>query len=207
MKSKIVISFFLILSILVMIIITTTVTSVINSENVEITEDNLEEMLSTLYKDISTYVDIEHVYGKYCQTEHGRMITQIALQIKPYFSTEIPLDGIIIQIISKQDVHTIYYSGSASPMMSYSLFDHPEWNNTTSTHFSIISLFDSDSSIEQNNLINDFSDRAYILIHLNENQWISHTEPIEMNILFESGVNRYLDLQAPFSTKNIVQFY
>jgi archaellin len=207
MKSKIVISFVLILSLLMMIIITTTVTSLINQENNTITDQNLDEMISNIYNDISTYVQIEHIYGKYCQTEHGRMITQIALQIKPYFSTEIPLDGIIIQIIGKQDVQTLYYSGNASTIMSHSLFNHPEWNHTNSTQFSIISIFDLDSSIEQNNLINDYTDRAYILIHLNEDQCISHTDHLELNVLFESGVNQNLNLQAPFSTHDIIQFY
>jgi len=207
MRSKIVIFFSLILFLLITIIVTTAVTSILDQENNEITEEDLEEMISTIYKDISTYVQIEHIYGKYYQTEHGRMITQIALQIQPYFSTEISLDRIIIQIIDKQDVHTIYYSGSASTIMSYSLFAHPEWNNATSTYFSIISIFDLDASIEQNNLINDFSDRAYILVHLDEDQQISHTDLIEMNVLFDSGVNRYLNLQVPFSTKDIIQFY
>lgn len=206
MKSKIVTSFFLILSIIIMIVITTTVTSLTNSVDNELSEDNLEEMLSTLYKDISTYVQIEHIYGKYTQTEHSRMITQIALQIKPYFSTEIPVDRIVLQILGNHDIQTLYYSGSSSPMMSSSLFDNPIWNNTTATHFSIMSLFDFDSSIEENNLINDFSDRMYILVRLNKDQWINnHMQPIEINIFFESGVSRHLSLQVPFSTKDIIQ--
>ena len=207
MKSKIIITFSLLLFVFIMILVTTTVTSIVNQENDEITEENFEEMLSTIYKDVSTYVQIEHIYGKYCQTEHGRMITQIALQIKPFFSTEISLEKLIIEIVDQRDVHMRYYSGSASSIFPYSLFDHPEWINATSTDFSMISIFDLDSSITQYNLINEYSDRAYILLRLNDDQWINPSEHIEMNLLFDFGVNRYLNLQAPFSTKDVVQFY
>ncbi len=202
-----IISFVIVLSLSTIILITTTVTSFVDQTNDEITEVDLEEMISTIYNDISTYIQIEHVYGKYSQTDEGRMITQIALQINPFFSTDVSLDGIIIEVIGNQDVQMMYYSGNASSMSPHLLFGHPAWNNVSSAHFSIISIFDTDASIEQNNVINDYTDRAYIIVELSEDLWISHTEHIEMNIIFKSGVNRGINLQAPFSTKDIIQFF
>jgi archaellin len=202
-----VVGFAIVITILILMIITTTVTSIVDQTNDEITEADLEEMISTIYNDISTYIQIEHIYGKYSQTDEGRMIKQIALQINPLFSIDVPLDGIIIEVIGNQDVQMMYYSGCASSILPYSLFGHLAWNNVSSAQFSIVSIFDTDASIEQNDVINDCTDRAYIIIGLSEDLWISHTEHIEMNIIFKSGVNRGLNLQAPFSTKDIIQFF
>ena len=207
MKSKSLLSFTLILLLLVILVLNVTVSSFIYETTDDITEEDLEDMLSTIYNDISTYVEIEHMYGRYNKTDQGRMITQLAILINPYFSTTISLEEIILETITPQDVQLFYFSNHSSKIASNTLFSHPEWNNTSTTHFSIISIFDRDASIEQYNLLNDHSDRVYILIQLPENLWINNNEHIEINILFSSGNKRSLSLQVPFSTKDIVQFY
>lgn len=171
----------------------------------EISEEELETMISTIYNSISTYIDIDHVYGKYTTTMNGRTITYLAVLINPYFSNSINIDEMILELVSNSDIHHVYFSGNSSKIDSYPLFSHQEWTHLSSTQYSIISIYDSDSSIEQINQLNDCTDRAYIILKIPEQMSLNNKEHIDMNILFSSGMKRSILLKPPFSTRDIVQ--
>jgi len=194
-----------IIIITVILIVSFAASSLVYEMPEDISEEELETMISTIYNSISSYINIDHVYGKHTTTTNGRTITHLAILINPYFSTSINIDEMILELVSNNDIHHVYFSGNSSKIDSYPLFSHQEWTHISSTQYSIISICDSDSSIEQINQLNDCTDRAYIILKLPDSMMLNNKEHIEMNILFSSGMKRSILLNPPFSTRDIVQ--
>jgi archaellin len=189
----------------IMVLFTFAASSLVYKTPEEIPEEELETMISSIYNSISTYINIDHVYGKYATTTNGRSITHLAVLINPYFSTSINIDEMILEIVSKSDIHHVYFSGNSSTIASDPLFSHHEWTPLSSTQYSLITLYDADSSIEQINQLNDCTDKAYIILKLPDSMMLNNKEHIEMNILCSSGMKRSILLKPPFSTRDIVQ--
>lgn len=186
------------------VLIGATAASVIMGDNGEYSEENYEEMLEEALDEISTYIQIKDVLGKYYYTPEESHIQRIAILIKPLFSTEIDTSELMIKLNNGQQVKILYYNNHADFISSNSLFEHPIWDNMTDTNFSFIAILDKDRSIIDYDTINDNTDMTYIILKLPPDFTMKKGDSLEITLFPSTGITKTIYLKAPLPIKQIV---
>ena len=186
------------------ILIGATAASVIMGDTGEDSEENYEEILNEALDEISTYIQIRDVLGKYYPVEEDQHIQKIAILIKPLFSINIDASELMIKLNNGQQIKMLYYNRQAEFIESHSLFEHPIWNNMTDTNFSFIVILDKDRSIRDYDTINDNTDMAYIVIKLSEGFTMEKGDTLEITLFPSTGITRIITVEAPMPMKQIV---
>jgi len=154
--------------------------------------------------EVSTYIKIKDVMGKYYSGEEEQKIQKIAILIKPLVSIDIDIYELMIKLNNGEQIQMIYYSGQADFISSNSLFEHPIWDTMTDTDFSFIPLLDTDRSIIDYDTINDNTDMAYIVIKLSEGFTMEKGDSLEITLFLSTGITRIITVEAPMPMKQIV---
>jgi len=179
-----------------------------DNETIEdLTDEDFQEMINTIYQDVSSYIHIDNVMGKYHQEPEARRVKQIALQIHPQFSTEITLSDLIIQISNGQQIVFLSANETGAQISDETLFNHPLWANLNNNSFGYLIMFDEDDSIGQYQLINHHSDRVFIIFKLPSLMNLQKGDRLSINLYPSSGVTKKLDLRIPFSIDSIFSFW
>ena len=167
-------------------------------------EENYEEMLEEALDEISTYIQIKDVLGKYNSTPEEQHIQKIAILIKPLFSIDIDASELMIKLNNGQQVKMLYYNRQAEFISSNSLFEHPIWDTVTDTNFSFIAILDKDRSIVDYDTINDNTDMIYIILKLPEDFTMKKGDNLEITLFPSTGITKIINLKAPMPIKQIV---
>lgn len=167
-------------------------------------ENDLNRMTQEAVSEISTYIQIKEIYGKYSVVENQQKIQSLAILIKPLFSTEIDLSEALIEISNGQDLRFLSFSGQTENIQSYSLFEHPIWNVMSSERFSVVTIFDTDNSIIHFNTINDQTDTSFLLLTLPEELAMKKGDSLKITLLPATGVMRTIQVTAPLPMQTIV---
>ena len=186
------------------ILIGATAASVIMGDNGEDPEENYEEILNEALDEISTYIQIKDVLGKYYTVEEDQHIQKIAILIKPLFSTDIDATTLMIKLNNGKQIKILYYNSQAEFISSNSLFEHPIWDTLIDTDFGFIVVLDSDQSIIDYETINDNTDMTYLILKLPTEFTLKKGDSLEITLFPSTGITKTIHLKAPLPIKQIV---
>ena len=186
------------------LLIGVTTASVLTGNSKNISEQDFEKMVDDIVDEISTYIQIKDVMGKYYSTEGEQSIQKIAVLIKSLFSIDIDASELMIKLCNGEQIKMLFYSGQAEFMHSSSLFEHPIWDNMKGDNFNFVVAVDKDRSLVDYNTINDNTDMAYITIKLSEDFAMKKGDTMTITFFLSKGVTRTITVKAPLPMKQIV---
>jgi len=189
------------------ILISATAASVLMNDSGPQYEKNYEELLDDTLNQISTYIQIKDVLGKYTSNTEEQQIQKIAILIKPLFSIDIDTSQLLIQINNGKQIKILSYNNHAEFILSHSLFEHPLWQTMNENTFSFIPILDKDQSIIKYNTINDNTDIVYIILQLSNDFAMQKGENLEITLFPATGITKTITLTAPLPIKNVVSLY
>jgi len=167
-------------------------------------ENDLTRITQETVNEITTYLQVKDIHAKYTMTDPEPTIHALAILIKPLVSSEIDLQTLTIEISNGQTINFFTYSTNTAPIGSFSLFEHPLWNNTSTANFSALVLLDTDHSILDYHTINAQNDIAYLLLKLPDNLSLKKDDAITITLLPGTGVTRTLTVTAPLPMHSVV---
>ena len=188
------------------ILIAATATSVIMDQSGKISEQDIEKMTNEIVDELSTYIQIKDMVGKYYTINEKQRIQKIAILIKPLISIDIDVSTLTIKIHNGQQIRMLYYSGQAAFIHSHSLFEHQIWDEMNHNSFSFIVTLDKDRSLVDHDTINDNTDTAYIIIKLPQEFTMKKGDSITITLFPSTGITRTKTVVAPLPIKQIVTF-
>jgi archaellin len=181
--------------------------SVLLNNTTSITNTDLNQLTNEVIDEISTYIQIKTVVGKF-QSIHGdQQIQKIAILIKPLVSFNIDITHMIIKISTSNQLYILYFNGNTSPIGPYSLFDHPLWDTLIGNNYTIIPLIDDDSSIMKYHTINKNTDNAFLLLNLPDDSAMKKGDILEITLIPSPGTERTVILEAPLPTSHVVTLF
>jgi archaellin len=121
-------------------------------------------------------------------------------------SQNIDVSQLTIQLNNGETIRFLKYFGDVQDLESYSIFGHPIWESLDGNNFGFIPVIDLDESLVSSNLLNDYSDHAYIVFRLPDDMAIAKNEQLIVTLFPSTGITRTTILTAPFSTRPIVDF-
>ncbi len=170
------------------------------------TEQDYDQILDETIDEISTYLMIKDQKGKFSEVNGEQRIDKIALWVSPLVSQEIDVSQLTIQLDNGKDVMFLTYDGNAENMLSNSLFNHPIWNDMNGSDFGFISVVDLDESLVDFNVINDYSDNAYVVFRLPNDMTLLKNEKITVTLFPSTGITRTIALKAPMPMSSVITF-
>ncbi len=173
----------------------------------EITEEDLQEMIETVYADVSSYMNIDDILGKFHRVQQNRLIKQIAIQLHPQFSTNIKLSELMIELSSGNQIIFLYHNGCCVDISNETLFNHALWDDLGNNSFGILSIFDDDDSMKQSQVINQHSDRLFIIFNIPPSLKLQRGDTIKINLYPSTGVKKELDIKIPFSVDPVLSLW
>lgn len=183
------------------LLIALTASSMITTETVD-SEEEFEQYLNDTLQEITSYLKIQDVYGKYTSNSPPKL-TQIVILLTPIFHNTINISEWIIQIQTTNSLLIQTYNSSAA-LDSNSVFDHPLWDQLQPNAFGLISIHDSDGSLKNYNSFSDISDQAFLIIKLPEDQGILKGEHVIVSLTPGTGVKKTFEFKAPLPINQIV---
>lgn len=192
------------------ILITATAASLLiqpPANNTSHNQQQYQQILDNTLKEITTYVQIKNIIGRYDIPTNQGSIQQIAILLTSLFTIELDLSSLFIQLNNGQTIQLLSYNQNAAKLSHHSLFHHPLWNNLTPATYSVLPIHDTDNSILDYNIINDQTDMIYLIFTLSENLAIQKGENIELTLLPSTGTTKIIQLTAPMPIKQIVTLY
>ena len=190
-----------------LLIIGITTASVLSNSSSNFTEKtNIEQITNEVIEDISTYIQIRDQKGKFYETDGIKKIQKIAILISPLFTQDIKVSKLTIQLNNGESVHMLTYSLDAESINQNSIFEHKIWNNLTGDNFGFISICDIDNSLVNYDLMNDYSDNAYIVFRLPIDMELTAHDKITVTLFPSSGITRVIELVTPLPIKSVVTF-
>lgn len=169
-------------------------------------EEDYIQMVDEIIDKTSTYIQILEQKGKYNEINGERKIDEIILYISPLISQNIDVSQLTIQLNDGEAIRFLKYFGDVQNLDTYSIFGHPIWESLNGNNFGFISVIDLDASLVDCNLLNDYSDHAYIVFRLPDDMAIAKNEQLIVTLFPSTGITRTTILKAPFSIKPIVDF-
>ncbi len=166
-----------------------------------------EQILDNAYNEIANYIQVKDVVGKYSYINGEKQIEKIAILIKLLFTNNIDTTEFIIKLNNGEQIKILSNSEQTEFINSYSLFNHPLWDNMRGAGFSIIAIHDKDRSVIDYNTLNHNTDMAYIIIKFTEEFTMRKGDTMAVSIIPSIGVIKTIAIEAPFPMQNIVDLY
>lgn len=192
------------LLLLAILFVTLTAASMITNESTTKQED-LQQYVDDAINEISSYVKIQHVYGKYSQ-QAPYHLSEIAIQATPLFHQEINLSNWIIQIQTNTNMNIFTYNKTVTIIESSSVFSQRHWNNLKRSHFGIIVIQDRDDSLIQYHSFSEPNDIAFLTITV-EDLSIKKGDYVTLFITPGTGIEKTISFSAPLPTKQVVTLW
>ena len=185
------------------LLISATASSVIFEGSDDIAKD-AEQTVNDVLDEITTYLKIDDVIGKYYTNNGVRRVEKIVIFVKQFIRNTINMSELTIKICNSNDAILLGYSGLAVESNSVALFEHPIWDKTNNT-FSLIVIIDNDRSLLDYNIMNE--DTAFIAIRLPDRFAMGNDESITASIIPAKGIMRSIVLETPsFHSSNVLSF-
>jgi len=187
-----------------LLLIGATAASVLVNTPGEETEQDLEKITKEVTNEITTYIQIKDTVRKYYKIDGEQKIQKIAILIKPLVSIDIDITALTIKICNGEQIKILSYSGQTAFIKSYPLFEHQIWEETDHESYSLIATHDKDESTVKYNILNDYTDMAYITIKLSEQFAMEKGDTITITLFPSPGTTRTITFTAPLPIKSIV---
>jgi len=179
-------------------------TSAVVFQDTEDLESYANNVINDALDEISTYLKIEEVIGKYYTTNGERTVEKIVIFVKQYIPNAVNVSDLTIKLQNKNDVMILGHSGFTSKIDSGPLFEQEIWENTKNS-FSVIVNIDNDRSLLDNNIMN--KDTCYIAIRLPEQFYMGKNDEIKVSIIPYKGIISSAIIQTPsIHISNVIVF-
>ena len=188
------------------ILISATAASVIISDSSSITETDVEDLVDNLVDELTVYIQIKEIVGKYYSVDEEQRIQSIALLIEPLFPITIDASSLMVKLDTGELIKILYYTGDSAHLHSNTLFEHPIWAALDIDKFSFLIIYDKDNSVEMNHVFNDNTDMVYMIIRLSPEFAMNKGDTIKLTIFSSTSVTRTVTLKAPLPIKPVVNF-
>jgi len=163
-----------------------------------------EQIVKGVLDEITTYLKIDDVIGKYYSNNGTRRVEKIVLLVKPFIKSAINVSELTIKIQNNNDVVLWKYSGYAVKSDGEAVFENQIWEKTNNS-FSLIVVIDEDRSLLDYNIMNE--DTVFIAISLSEGLFMEGRDSMTVSIMPAKGIIRSIVLETPsFHTSNVISF-
>ena len=163
-----------------------------------------KQMVNDVVDEITTYLKIEDVIGKYYTDNGIHRIERLTILIKQPIKNTINMSDVTIKICNNEDVVLLGYSGYAEERNSKGIFENQVWE-TTDNSFSLIVVSDTDRSLIDHNIMN--GDITFIAIKLPDGFTIDNDETATVSIIPIKGTTSSVVLNVPsFHASDIISF-
>jgi len=195
----------------IILIIFILIAAVVGSEIIQTTQEvssaDLTSITNEALDEITTYLRIKNVVGKYETIQGQEGIQRIALLIKPLVSIHLDIEKLTIMISNGDDLRILSFSGQVAPIKSYSLFGHPLWETMNESSFSLLSTVDDDNSMIDFHLINKNTDMGFIILDLPATDPLLYGESLQVTLAPSPGNECSVTLEPPLPTTRVVSLY
>lgn len=181
--------------------------SVIMNGSGDTSEEDYTQMVDEITADISAYMQVKDIIGKYDLVQGEYQIHRIALLLRPLVSAYFNTLLMSIEISDGEQVYLLFPSGQSAFISSYSLFDHPLWENTTEGSFSFLAAIDEDYSLIDYQVINKNTDTAFLIVNFPAGLSMEYGDTIDLTFLPAPGIERSFTLDAPLPMNKVVFLY
>jgi len=194
----------LVLLLLAITFIALTATSMITSETTS-SEEDLQQYVDDAINELTSYIKIQQIYGSFTN-EAPYHLSKIVIQATPLFQKEINLSTWIIQIQTISDLKIYTINRNVSSIGSSSVFSHDQWNNLTSNNYGVISILDTDESLEKYQSFSEPSDIAFFTLLVND---LSIGKGDEVTIVISPGIGikKTITFKVPLPMKQVVKLW
>lgn len=173
-------------------------------ENTDYLAEDAEKILNDVLEEMTTYLKIDDVIGKYYSTDGTRRVEKVVLLVEPLIQSTIDMSEMTVKISNNDDIIVLHYSGHAVEGGSRAVFEQQVWEKTNNA-FSLIVILDKDRSLLDYNIMNE--DTAFIAIRLPDGFAIRNGESITVSIIPAKGIIRSVVLETPsVHSSNIISF-
>jgi len=180
------------------------VTSSVMFQNTDDLSSNVKQMVNDVVDEITTYLKIDDVIGKYYTDNGNRRVERVVILVKQPIKNTINMSDLTIKLCNNEDVILLGYSGHAEEHNSKGVFENQVWE-TTNNAFSLIVVIDTDKSLIDYNIMN--GDIAFIAIKLPDRFTIDGNEAVTVSIIPAKGIVSSVVLEAPsFHSSDIISF-
>lgn len=167
-------------------------------------EIDLEQLTDDAVNEISTYLVVKDIFGKYSSQDQDRCISQIVLLVKPMFHGSLEISGLSLQLNNGDDICVLSYADMIGTLSENRIFSHSLWQELPSDSYGLIVLNDADGSVESLHCLNDPSDAVYLLLKLPSQYQLSKDDSMILTLVPEIGIQRTFFLEAPLSMSAVV---
>lgn len=163
-----------------------------------------KQILDGVIDEITTYLKIEDVIGKYYTTNGIRSVEKIVILVKQLIQSTINMSEVMIKICNNNDVILLGYNGYAAESNSGAVFEHQIWA-MIDNNFGLIVILDNDRSLLDYGTMNQ--DKAFIAIKLPNNFAIEDGKSISISIIPTKGITSSIVLETPsFHSSDVISF-
>jgi len=190
--------------IVAILLIAATVGSVITETSQEVSEEDINILVEDAIKEITSYIQIKNILGKYYAFENTYALQKIMILITPLFHVEYDLSTLVVQLQTNDMVTDLYYDQQAV-VPKGDLFAESNWHQEKENVYSCLISLDTDDSIQQYNILNDPTDMVYLTIDFPQSMYLYKGDSMKISLIAGSGVLRSISIKAPVPINKIVQ--
>lgn len=173
----------------------------------QVTDDlssDAKQMANDIVDEITTYLKIDDVIGKYYIDNGVRRVERIVILVRQFIKNTVNISDLTIKICSNDGVLLLGYSGHAEEYNSQTVFEHQVWD-TADNAFSLIVVTDTDRSLVDHNIMN--GDVIFIAIKLPDGFAIAENRDVTISVIPANGIVSSVVLEVPsFHSSDIISF-
>lgn len=189
---------------LLSIFLMTGVSSSVIFQSIDDLSSDAEKIANEVIDEITTYLKIDDVIGKYYTNNGVRRVERIVILVKQFIKNTVNMSDLTIKICSDKDVLLLGYSGHAEEYNSQTVFEHQIWEKTDNA-FSLIAVIDTDKSLVNYSIMN--GDLVFIAIKLPDGFTIGENKDVTVSLIPGKGIVSSVILEVPsFHSSDIISF-
>jgi archaellin len=181
----------------------------ISMTDANLESEEYEQIVEETFNEITNYIQIKDIVGKYYSIDGEKRIQKIAILVKPLLSIDFDLSDLIIKLNNGKQMKILYNGDQTEYKRSNTLFDNPmriDINEESSLEnsFNTVVIIDKDRSLVDYNTINDNTDMFYILIQLPNEFTMKKGDIMTITLIPTTGITRTITIKAPIPLQDIV---
>ena len=177
----------------------------ITMDNAQLESEEYEQMVDEVFNEVSNYIQIKDIVGKFYSIEGEKRIQKIAILVKPLLSIDFDLSDLIIKLNNGRQMKILYNCGQSEYIRSNSLFENSIRSDIgEESSFSTVVILDKDRSLIDYNTLNDNTDMFYITIQLPYEFTMKKGDTMTITLIPSTGITRIISIKAPIPLQDIV---
>jgi len=174
------------------------------SGNSGFSQEEIDQLITDIVDDISTYLKLHDIIGKYYDTNNGPRLQRIAIPIRLLYSTEVDLSQFTIQLNNGNQMVILTYNGNTDNLERHSVFNHPLWDTLSDNHFTLLVTIDDDHSMIDYHTMNKNTDAAFLIFPLSSDFAMKKGDTMMITLVPAVGTPRTVQIEAPLPTTALV---